>query len=126
MHTLDERIRDEYKDLQTQNLKIGREKCEAVYTLNPRAQTPNPKASQNSKKSQIGREKCEAVRILNFRPLAPAGILTREMRLAVLTVLRGLCAAVELPFVTTPGEVSRGEKMAPRAADTEFYITELL
>ena len=30
MHTLDERIRDEYKDLQTQNLKIGREKCEAV------------------------------------------------------------------------------------------------
>ena len=30
MHTFDERIRDEYKDLQAQKSKIGREKCEAV------------------------------------------------------------------------------------------------
>jgi len=30
LHSLDERIRDEYKDLQKQNSKIGREKCEAA------------------------------------------------------------------------------------------------
>ena len=30
LHQLDERIRDEYKDLQNQNAQIGREKCEAA------------------------------------------------------------------------------------------------
>ena len=36
----------------------------------------------------------------------------------------GSHAAVELPFVTTSGEVSPGEKMALRGTDPESYITE--
>ena len=36
----------------------------------------------------------------------------------------GLRAVVELPFVSTSGEVSRGEKMALRGTDPGLYITE--
>ena len=36
----------------------------------------------------------------------------------------GLRAAVELPFVTTSGEVPRGEKMLYSGTDPESYITE--
>ena len=36
----------------------------------------------------------------------------------------GVRAAVELPFVTTSGEVSRGEKMALRGTDQPSFITE--
>ena len=38
--------------------------------------------------------------------------------------LLSLRAAVELPFVTTSGEVSRGEKMDLPETDPESYITE--
>ena len=36
----------------------------------------------------------------------------------------GLRAAVELPFVTASGEVSRGEKVALQRTEPESYITE--
>ena len=36
----------------------------------------------------------------------------------------GLRAAIDLHFVTTSGEVSRGETMAFRGTDPESYMTE--
>ena len=38
--------------------------------------------------------------------------------------MMGLRAAVDLHFVTTSGEVSRGETMALRGTDPESYMTE--
>ena len=38
--------------------------------------------------------------------------------------MRGLRAAVQLPFVEASGEVPRGEKMLFFGTDLESYITE--